>query len=113
MTVHSVYVKFARLALGQTHGAASSIAIGRREWNAAMVRPKKKKPRIAGLHFRAARRRPRRRVLAPQYSTFGSQSPMPGNRYRITIATICMPMNGSMPRKIWFSVTCGGETPFR
>ena len=28
-------------------------------------------------------------------------------------ATTWMPMNGSMPPKIWFSVTCGGATPFR
>ncbi len=52
----------------------------------------------------------RRRYL---YSSSGSHSPMPGNWYSSTMAMTWMPMKGSMPAKIWFSVTCGGLTPFR
>ncbi len=47
------------------------------------------------------------------YSTDGSHRPMAGNWYSRMIAITWMPMNGSMPAKIWFSVTCGGLTPFR
>lgn len=47
------------------------------------------------------------------YSTVGSHMPIPGNMYSRKIATTWMPMNGIMPRKIWFNVTCGGDTPFR
>jgi len=47
------------------------------------------------------------------YRMPGSHKPMPGKMYRSASATTWMPMNGIMPAKIWLSVTCGGETPFR
>ena len=47
------------------------------------------------------------------YSTPGSHNPIAGNVYSSTSARTWIAMNGSMPRKIWFSVTCGGDTPFR
>ena len=47
------------------------------------------------------------------YSSCGNHMPMAGHVYSSTMARIWMPMNGIMPRKIWFSVTCGGATPFR
>src|SRR5882672_2148848 len=47
------------------------------------------------------------------YNTWGSHRPIAGNRYSSTTAITWMPMNGIMPAKIWLSVTCGGETPFR
>ena len=39
------------------------------------------------------------------YRTSGSHKPIPGNTYSSTRATICIPMNGIMPAKIWLSVT--------
>jgi hypothetical protein len=33
--------------------------------------------------------------------------------YSRTIAATWITMYGIIPRKIWFSVTCGGDTPFR
>lgn len=47
------------------------------------------------------------------YRTSGSHKPIAGKVYSSTIPRTCSPMKGSMPRKIWFRVTCGGETPFR
>ncbi len=35
-----------------------------------------------------------------QYSTSGNHNPIAGNMYISTMASICMPMNGSMPAKI-------------
>ena len=56
----------------------------------------------------------RGRTLAHHlYSTCGSHRPICGKLYISTIARIWMPMNGIIPAKIWFSVTCRGLTPFR
>ena len=49
----------------------------------------------------------------PPYTRLGSHSPICGNMYSRKMARIWIAMNGIIPRKIWFSVTCGGATPFR
>src|SRR5262249_35927737 len=47
------------------------------------------------------------------YRNYGSQSVMPGQMYMNTRQIHTMSMYGIMPAKIWFNVTCRGETPFR
>ena len=47
------------------------------------------------------------------YRNSGSQSVMPGQMYMKARHRSTMIMYGIMPAKIWFSVTCLGETPFR
>ncbi len=49
----------------------------------------------------------------PPYTRLGSHSPICGNMYSRKMARIWIAMNGIIPRKIWFSVTCGGATPLR
>lgn len=56
---------------------------------------------------------PRSPTPAHRYNTVGSHNPISGNTYSSTSANTWIAMNGSMPPKIWFSVTCGGATPFR
>jgi hypothetical protein len=66
--------------------------------------------------------RPRPHALRPLVGAAGAgvsgtaprqPQPMAGNWYSSTMAITWMPMKGSMPAKIWFSVTCLGATPFR
>src|SRR5437870_1919169 len=47
------------------------------------------------------------------YKNSGSQSVMPGQMYMNARQIQTMTMYGIMPAKIWFSVTCFGDTPFR
>ena len=82
-----------------------AMADGRTEW--AVTGPAAEGPRAArgGSWWGSTRQLP--------YSTLGSQRPMPGNMYSRKIARTWIAMNGIIPAKIWFRVTCGGLTPFR
>jgi hypothetical protein len=49
----------------------------------------------------------------PLYTNDGTHRPICGKRYRSSIAKHWITMKGSIPMKIWLSVTWGGATPFR
>ena len=76
---------------------------------ARRVKRRNKRPLQPGELFR----RQSRPELPYLYKTLGSHKPMPGNMYSRNRAKTCITMNGIIPRKIWFSVTCGGDTPLR
>src|SRR3989304_7778749 len=48
----------------------------------------------------------------PPYTRLGSHNPICGNMYSRKMGITWSTMNGIIPRKIWFSVTCAGATPF-
>ena len=54
-----------------------------------------------------------KKALHYLYNKWGSHKPIAGNVYSKKMASTWMAMNGIMPAKIWFNVTCGGLTPLR